>query len=369
VTVGSKITNAVAANGTATTMGLSVSSAFDNITGQGTTTTTGGVYPTTAIQDGFYTQTYEGATNLGKIKLENLNPALRYNLIFFGSRNDDASGNNRMTTYRVGSTSVRMNSLSNVSNVVSLVNMAPAGDGTIEIQARNDNVGYGYLNVLEVQIVAANTAPVVGAGSNQSITLPATANLSGTVSDDGLPVGGTVTQTWSKFSGPGSVNFGNASALSTTASFSQAGTYVLRLTASDTSLSASSDVTITVAAAGGYSSWQSQQSWNGGNNTEMADPDGDGITNLVEYALGLNPVSAGTTGLPVTNVSGPNVTFTYTKDTSKTDVTYQVQSSPDLGSWTNVTSVRSGPPGTIETWVATVPQDTTKKFLRLQVTK
>jgi hypothetical protein len=115
--------------------------------------------------------------------------------------------------------------------------------------------------------------------------------------------------------------------------------------------------------------WQSQHSWNGGDNTEMGDPDGDRITNLVEYALGLNPVSAGNSGLPVTNASGPNVTFTYTKDTSKTDLTYQVQFSTDLGTWTNVTSVRSGPAGTIETWVATVPQDTAQKFLRLQVTK
>jgi hypothetical protein len=47
-------------------------------------------------------------------------------------------------------------------------------------------------------------------------------------------------------SGPGTVTFANASALSTTATFSIAGTYVLRLTASDTALSSTSDVTIVV---------------------------------------------------------------------------------------------------------------------------
>jgi hypothetical protein len=46
------------------------------------------------------------------------------------------------------------------------------------------------------------------------------------------------------------VSFGDASAVDTTAAFSAAGTYVLRLTADDTELSASDDVSITAAAAG-----------------------------------------------------------------------------------------------------------------------
>ena len=72
------------------------------------------------------------------------------------------------------------------------------------------------------------------------------ATLSGTVTDDSLPVGGALTSTWSKISGPGTVTFANASAASTTADFSVPGTYVLRLTASDSQLSASSDVTVVV---------------------------------------------------------------------------------------------------------------------------
>ena len=81
-----------------------------------------------------------------------------------------------------------------------------------------------------------NTAPVVNAGADQAVALPAAAALNGTATDDGLP-GVGLTTTWSKVSGPGTVTFGNASALITTASFSVAGTYVLRLTASDGLLS------------------------------------------------------------------------------------------------------------------------------------
>ncbi len=90
-----------------------------------------------------------------------------------------------------------------------------------------------------------NTAPTVSAGSNQTVTLPTAATLSGTVSDDGLPnPPAATTCTWSKNSGPGTVTFGNPNAASTTATFSVSGTYVLTLTASDSNLSASSNVTI-----------------------------------------------------------------------------------------------------------------------------
>lgn len=97
--------------------------------------------------------------------------------------------------------------------------------------------------------MASNQAPTVSAGPNRSITLPATASLDGTVTDDGLPAGATVSQTWSTVSGPGTVTFATAGAVDTTASFSVAGTYVLRLTASDTALSASDEVQVVVNAA------------------------------------------------------------------------------------------------------------------------
>jgi hypothetical protein len=91
-----------------------------------------------------------------------------------------------------------------------------------------------------------NQAPSADAGADQTITLPAAATLSGRANDDGLPIPPSLlTLTWSKVSGPGNVTFANASALNTTASFSAAGTYVLRLTAADGALSASDDLTVT----------------------------------------------------------------------------------------------------------------------------
>ena len=93
----------------------------------------------------------------------------------------------------------------------------------------------------------ANQAPTVSAGSDQTITLPSSATLDGTVSDDGRPnPPGVVTTAWSRFSGPGTVTFGDASSVDTTASFSAAGTYVLRISANDGELTRTDDVTVNV---------------------------------------------------------------------------------------------------------------------------
>jgi hypothetical protein len=104
--------------------------------------------------------------------------------------------------------------------------------------------------VVTVNSPSANQPPSVSAGSDQTITLPAGASLDGTVSDDGQVA--PFTTTWSQVGGGGTVSFGNASAVDTTATFSQAGQYTLRLTAFDGELTGSDEVVVTVnpAAAG-----------------------------------------------------------------------------------------------------------------------
>jgi hypothetical protein len=91
-----------------------------------------------------------------------------------------------------------------------------------------------------------NSAPTVSVGSNGTITLPATAILTATATDDGLPYG-ALTYTWSVISGTGVV-FASPSSNRTQASFSVAGTYTLRVTVSDGQLSSTADVVVTVNA-------------------------------------------------------------------------------------------------------------------------
>ncbi len=134
----------------------------------------------------------------------------------------------------------------NANAVDTTAAFSTAGTYVLQLQA-SDSV----LSAVDTVTIAVNpqvnTAPTVEAGSNQTITLPASANLDGTVDDDGLPnPPGAVTVSWSKVSGPGTVTFGNANAVDTTATFSAVGTYVLNLEASDSALSASDTVAITV---------------------------------------------------------------------------------------------------------------------------
>jgi len=96
----------------------------------------------------------------------------------------------------------------------------------------------------------SNRPPSVDAGPDRTVLLPGEASLDGSITDDGLPSPPSLTTTWSKASGPGTVSFASPGSVDTTASFSSAGSYVLRLTASDSELTAFDDVSVTVQDSG-----------------------------------------------------------------------------------------------------------------------
>lgn len=93
-----------------------------------------------------------------------------------------------------------------------------------------------------------NAPPTVSAGPDQKIVLPQEATLVGTASDDGLasPNGGLTTM-WVQVSGPSRVVFSTPRELSTKATFSMPGNYVIRLTASDGTLASDANVRVDVA--------------------------------------------------------------------------------------------------------------------------
>ena len=113
-----------------------------------------------------------------------------------------------------------------------------------------DNAGnVGVSNTITIG-TAVNTKPVVFAGNDQTVATLSNISLIGSVSDDGLPnPPGATTKTWIKVSGPGTATFSNPSSAITNVTFSQSGTYVLRLTANDSQLSDSDDVTIRADSA------------------------------------------------------------------------------------------------------------------------
>ena len=105
----------------------------------------------------------------------------------------------------------------------------------------------GALSGSDTLAVIVNKNPVVNAGPDQVITLPTSATLSGSATDDGLPnPPGALAFTWSRVSGKGEVTFGDANAASTTATFTAGATYKLKLTASDGTASGSDTLIVTV---------------------------------------------------------------------------------------------------------------------------
>jgi len=109
--------------------------------------------------------------------------------------------------------------------------------------------GGGGADFAALQALAPdNQPPLIDLGLNQTIQLPALANLSARVTDTDGPLA-TPRLAWTRVSGPGTVTFGNPASAMTTAAFSTAGTYVLRLTANDGEIESFADLTVTVQAA------------------------------------------------------------------------------------------------------------------------
>jgi hypothetical protein len=110
---------------------------------------------------------------------------------------------------------------------------------------------------------------------------------------------------------------------------------------------------------------------------DTGNPSGDGITNLMKYALGLNPNTPAQSGLPVfgqVSISGKKyLTLTFTDQAALTDIAYTVQVSSDLQTWQSGASytVRTDN-GTTNTAVfrdLTAIGDASRHFMRLTVTR
>jgi hypothetical protein len=64
-----------------------------------------------------------------------------------------------------------------------------------------------------------------------------------------------------------------------------------------------------------------------------ADASGDGVSNLMKYALGLDPRVAGQDGLPGLVTAGGRSLFSHRRPTTALDLHYEVQSSGDMVAW------------------------------------
>jgi len=138
-------------------------------------------------------------------------------------------------------------------------------------------------------------------------------------------------------------------------------------------ISAATSVTANfVTNPGVYSGWSIEKL--GSVQSMTADSDADGASNLIEYALAMNPTLPDAFNLPTASIAPDgHLRLTYRRNLQATDLTYVVQGSGGLANWTalvNPTVEDLGTFNNVQTLRATDPNDPgTKRFLRLQVTR
>jgi autotransporter-associated beta strand protein len=100
----------------------------------------------------------------------------------------------------------------------------------------------------------------------------------------------------------------------------------------------------------GYTSWALDNGLTAGvNDGSNADPDQDGLVNLLEYVLGGNPLGSSPSIAPVAGPNGASFVLTFKRlDLSETDTTVTIQWSTDLGStWSDFVTLGAESAGAV----------------------
>jgi autotransporter-associated beta strand protein len=130
-----------------------------------------------------------------------------------------------------------------------------------------------------------------------------------------------------------------------------------------------------------YTTWASSKGLTGANNGPTQDPEFDGISNLLEFILGGNPLASDPSILPVQTLTPTDFVFTFSRaDESESETTQKFQYGSTLTNWTDVPIGAVSSPGvgitengaSPDTVVVTIPRTNAiggKLFGRLNAVK
>ena len=235
-----------------------------------------------------------------------------------------------------------------------------AGTAILTVRATDTN---GNFTTGTLQVTVSAMDQTISFGTLADVPFSATPVTLTATASSGLPVN------FSVVSGPATLA-GNSLTLTGTGSVT-----VRASQAGNASFNAAADVDRGFNVLPSFLSWQQGRFTAG----ELADANisgpsavfgSDGLTNLVKYALGLDPKTDATTGLPELSTTSTDWNYTYTRPSSTTDVIYAVEVSTDLTTWTTdgVTLELVSSSGGVETWRASYPlSPAPNTFFRLKV--
>jgi hypothetical protein len=230
-----------------------------------------------------------------------------------------------------------------INNTTGLINWTPSATGTFPISVRAQN-GVAPNATQSYNIVVSNDGPPTAV-----ITQPAAGSvLSGTNAEffgDGVDDVGTVKAeffvdgvlAYTDTSAGQHYHINGTHALFDTTQYTN-GPHTLRMRVTDTA-GQTGLLDVQVSIGNQIAGWRKEkftaaEQANPAISGDLADPEGDGLTNLAEYALNLPPKASSTTGLPtcaIMNVGGTNyLTLTFTRVKWATDLTYIVEADGDL---------------------------------------
>lgn len=190
-------------------------------------------------------------------------------------------------------------------------------------------------------LLPTNFGPAVHAGA--ALTGSGPWFLDATATDDNRPA--ALSLLWTAASGPGTTTFATPAAIDTGVTFSESGTYRLRLTASDGAITTFAASTANISVAGPLLAWRQLHfgtTSSTGNSANATDADHDGLTNMIEYALVSPPTNSNGSPMTITQPPGA-VVIAVARDPSRTDASVTIEAATTLeGPWTPVARSSNG---------------------------
>ncbi|WOO43280.1 hypothetical protein [Rubellicoccus peritrichatus] len=200
----------------------------------------------------------------GSLAFTGLLPGGKYKVEIYAYQSNDDGGRGRMTRYKIGTETRDLEPHANLTNTAVFAEVTADITGQLDLKVfptPTSGSRYGHISTIQLTLVSGpngpiNAPPVVFAGDDQAIVIAqggtVSANLSGSVTDDGLPSNSLMTL-WAVVDSPlgSSPAIADTAMAQTSVTFDAPGDYTLQLTGNDTEATRNDVIVITVKLEGG----------------------------------------------------------------------------------------------------------------------